>query len=511
MRHIARLAAAALVAIAAHSAKAETHVALSRFDATQAGDSFFGVQSPRDIERVGLRLKLTGDYANQPLVIKSVANDQDIAGRVKHQAFLNIGAAVDLFHRLTLNADLPVAVWQEGHSTMADIPSAHGAHVGDLRFGARLLVLKLHPLLRLSVNGQLWIPLGSDHSGAGAFVSDHKPRGRAELVVHGDSGRFVWAASAGYDFRREQEFVNSLVGDQVRITAAAGVRFFDNRLQVGPEAAASLETRVGDKYNRYLEALLGVRYYKPRGIDVGVAAGPGFSSGVGTPDYRIIASLGWAFAWDAPKPAPAPVAEPTPAPAVEPAPQPEPPPPPAPDRDGDGVADARDACVDVPGDAEHDGCPAVLDTDQDGIVDEVDACPADAGVADPDPVRNGCPPARIVGDQIVIMDAIQFENNKSTIKADSEDVLLAILKAVSSLPTDSRFVVQGHTDSRGSAKRNKALSEARAQAVVAWLAAHGVDAARFTAEGYGPAKPIADNKTEAGRKANRRVEIQIVR
>lgn len=511
MRYLARFTAAALVVIAAHSAKAQTHIAIQRFDATPAGDSFFGVQSPRDIERLGLRLKLTGDYSDHPLVIKRVSNEQDVAELVKHQLFLNVGAAVDLFHRLTLNLDIPVAVSQDGSDDIAAIPSANGAHIGDLRLGARVLVWKFHPLFRISLNGQLYIPIAPSHTEAGSYVSDHKVRGRYELVLHGDSGRFVWATTVGYDHRHEQDFVNTHLGDQVRISAAAGVRFFDNHLQVGPEAAVALETRVGDKYNRNVEALLGVRYYKYRGLDVGVAAGPGFSSGIGTPDYRIIASLGWAFGWDAPKPAPAPV-EPAPVPVVvEPAPQPEPPPPPAPDRDNDGIADARDACVDVPGDAEHDGCPAVLDSDKDSIVDELDACPADAGVADADPARNGCPAARVVGDKIVIMEAIQFENNKSTIKTDSEDVLLAILKAVNSLPTSSRFIVQGHTDNRGSAKRNKTLSEARAQAVVAWLAAHGVEADRFTAEGYGPSKPIADNKTEAGRKTNRRVEIQIVR
>jgi len=51
------------------------------------------------------------------------------------------------------------------------------------------------------------------------------------------------------------------------------------------------------------------------------------------------------------------------------------------------------------------------------------------------------------------------------------------------------------------------LSEKRAQAVVAWLTAHGVAAARLSAKGFGQDKPVADNSTEDGRAKNRRVEL----
>ncbi len=498
---------------------AQTHIALPRFDASPAGDAFFGVQSPRDIEHLGLRARATFDWADKPLVLRSTDDDENLAELARRQAILDLGAAFDLWQRITVSASLPIALSQTGQGGLGDVPSADGAHVGDLRVGARVLLWQASPLLRFSVAGNLWLPLGGSGSAANAYLSDHRARGRVELVAHGDSGRLVWAFAAGPDLRRAQRFVNVELGNAIRVSAAAGVRFFDQRLQVGPEATGSFRWNDSDRFNRNVEALLGVRYHERRGLDAGVAAGPGFTSGIGTPDFRVVASIGYAFGWDAPVPAPAPAPTPAPAPAPAPQPQPAPEPPvapappeaPAPDRDADGVADARDACVDVPGDAEHDGCPAVLDTDGDGIVEEVDACPADAGVADADPARNGCPAARIVGDQIIIMDQIQFETNKSVIKADSEVVLTAILKSINSLPQATRFIVEGHTDNRGGAKRNKVLSEGRAQAVVAWLASHGVDASRLEAHGYGPSKPIANNKTEAGRKANRRVEIHIVR
>lgn len=73
-----------------------------------------------------------------------------------------------------------------------------------------------------------------------------------------------------------------------------------------------------------------------------------------------------------------------------------------------------------------------------------------------------------------------------------------------------RVRVRGHTDSTAEDAYNLDLSRARAQAVVAWLVAHGVDAARLEAEGVGEAEPIDTNATEEGRARNRRVEFVIV-
>ena len=70
--------------------------------------------------------------------------------------------------------------------------------------------------------------------------------------------------------------------------------------------------------------------------------------------------------------------------------------------------------------------------------------------------------------------------------------------------------VLGHTDSVGSDAYNQQLSEQRAQAVANYLIQRGVQPARIATQGYGESMPIADNSTEAGRAANRRVEIKVV-
>lgn len=70
--------------------------------------------------------------------------------------------------------------------------------------------------------------------------------------------------------------------------------------------------------------------------------------------------------------------------------------------------------------------------------------------------------------------------------------------------------VYGHTDSTGSDSYNQALSERRAVAVADYLASRGVQPARIGTRGFGKSQPIASNDTDAGRAANRRVEIKIV-
>ena len=101
---------------------------------------------------------------------------------------------------------------------------------------------------------------------------------------------------------------------------------------------------------------------------------------------------------------------------------------------------------------------------------------------------------------------IHFDTGKADILPDSERVLNEIAKLLQQDPT-LKLRVEGHTDNQGAAPANQTLSERRAQAVVAWLVAHGVGAPRLTSAGLGQTKPIADNQTPDGRAKNRRVEL----
>jgi outer membrane protein OmpA-like peptidoglycan-associated protein len=186
-----------------------------------------------------------------------------------------------------------------------------------------------------------------------------------------------------------------------------------------------------------------------------------------------------------------------------------------PDSDKDGIVDADDACPDVPGavskDPKENGCPLDPDRDHDGIPNDTDACPSEAGPKDPDPQKNGCPRAILRGAEIRILDQVRFDEGSARITKGkaSTDLLNAIAKVMIEHSEIKKLEVQGHTDNRGDAKRNKKLSLDRANAVMKALVGLGLSASRFTAVGYGDERPIDSNETDAGRKANRRVEFHV--
>ncbi|MCE1189971.1 MAG: OmpA family protein [Ignavibacteria bacterium] len=74
----------------------------------------------------------------------------------------------------------------------------------------------------------------------------------------------------------------------------------------------------------------------------------------------------------------------------------------------------------------------------------------------------------------------------------------------------SKWIIEGHTDSRGSYEANKKLSLERAQAVYKYFVTRGISKSRLVVRGLGPDYPVADNGTEAGRTKNRRVVINRV-
>lgn len=102
---------------------------------------------------------------------------------------------------------------------------------------------------------------------------------------------------------------------------------------------------------------------------------------------------------------------------------------------------------------------------------------------------------------------VNFDFNKSTLRPDSEPVLEQVLAIFKNDPGYSGEI-GGHTDNIGKADYNMKLSQARADAVKAWLAAHGVDAKRMTTRGYGDTHPLVPNTSDANRFKNRRVELK---
>lgn len=104
---------------------------------------------------------------------------------------------------------------------------------------------------------------------------------------------------------------------------------------------------------------------------------------------------------------------------------------------------------------------------------------------------------------------ISFPSGQYAILPSFYDVLNSVALVLKEFDKTS-VKISGHTDSTGSFELNQTLSENRARAVADYLASQGVSRARLHSYGYGPRYPIASNDSDAGRAANRRVEIEIL-
>ncbi|RWW99632.1 OmpA family protein [Flavobacterium cerinum] len=178
-----------------------------------------------------------------------------------------------------------------------------------------------------------------------------------------------------------------------------------------------------------------------------------------------------------------------------------------PDTDGDGIADKNDKCPDVKGPKENGGCPWP-DTDGDGVLDKDDLCPDVKGTV----ANRGCPE---VSEEVVkrlndYAKTILFNSGKATFKDETYVVLENMNKILKEYP-NSKFILEGHTDSDGSNALNQTLSENRAAAVKTWLIEHGIASDRLRSVGFGETKPIASNKTAKGKAENRRVEVKLIK
>ena len=112
-----------------------------------------------------------------------------------------------------------------------------------------------------------------------------------------------------------------------------------------------------------------------------------------------------------------------------------------------------------------------------------------------------------------MLDSVLFDSGKADLRSSAHRVLDKVAKVLQELP-EQPIGVEGHTDNvpikHSGWADNKALSVARASAVVQYLQQQGVSPSHLPAIGYGEVRPIASNNTAVGRQKNRRVEIVIL-
>ena len=110
---------------------------------------------------------------------------------------------------------------------------------------------------------------------------------------------------------------------------------------------------------------------------------------------------------------------------------------------------------------------------------------------------------------ITLSGSVLFTSAKWDLSPSAQLKLNDVGNALTQQDPVSKMVVEGHTDSQGSASFNQDLSQHRAQAVRDYLVTRGIASDRISAQGFGLTRPVGDNATTEGRANNRRVEIVV--
>ncbi len=512
-------------------------------------------------------------FALNPLRAGNVTNDgTTLRGSpgdiITTQLSTYMSGGVQVLDRLTLGGTFPIAWFESGNQlnyrTGSNVATANysttGPAVGDMRLDARYVVWHSEET-RQSLGAQLsvWVPTGAGSStnfgGDGGNLA-----AMPMLTYEWTPPHFVTlVGNVGVDVRSEHSLgdpvgyqgpANGLgIGTELRWAIGAFLPLMGDKCRVGasifgqtglvdtgitgPTAFTARNTPI--EWN--VEGRMRLPQFGWEHFYVGAGGGSLILDGYGAPDFRLVVLAGSYFPIEDTNPH-SPEArarvrtrireslkdtdgdgipDDIDACPTEPEDHKDPDPMdgcPAPsDRDGDGIPDQFDKCPDVPEDKDgiddQDGCPED-DADSDGIPDAKDACPKEPGQPDPDPKKNGCPKfIKLEGSSVRVLQQVHFQTASATILPDSFPMLQEIANLLKVNPSIKKMRIEGHTDNHGAAEMNLDLSKRRAASVRTWLQEHGIDQGRLESEGYGLARPIDTNATDAGRAANRRVEFKI--
>lgn len=296
----------------------------------------------------------------------------DVVGRiVDHQIKAELMAALGLFDWLDIGLAVPFVLAQSGEgSSSFGIDTISGFALGDIRITPKLRLLKNADFggVGLAIAAPLYIPSGDQDS----FNGDGGFRAEPRVAFDYASDFLTIVANVGVAVRPERVSQNHVNGTALRYGLGAEVPIVDPLsliaswygsvgLQDGRDPA-DLSAAADNAHARPMELLGGVQLDLPANLVAQAGAGAGLNSSIGSPDFRVFASLNY-----------------TPRGA---------------DSDGDGILDNDDDCPQDPEDKDRfedgDGCPDT-DNDSDGILDTADECPDDPEDMDNFEDTNGCP------------------------------------------------------------------------------------------------------------------------
>jgi outer membrane protein OmpA-like peptidoglycan-associated protein len=428
-------------------------------------------------------------YAYDPVVV--VVDGEEAGAPVEHLLAADLVASMNVWAGLEFGVGLPVTLWSEENldpGQAAGAPVAPGTAFGDItvRVGYRLRLAD-HSALALHVPVLLPTTGSDDPLGLGLGV-------RPTVAFMQRVGSVELLFNLSYLVRGRAETLDYSGGDE--LGARFGARFsLDDAWRSAVLLDLGLASAVRDFFaaaSTPAEGRVGFEHWLTKDLSLTVFAGTGLSTGVGAADFRAGVGLGYGVN-----------------PPYRPRPDPS-----SGDADGDGILDQRDQCPDDPEDPDgyedDDGCPDD-DNDGDGILDVDDGCPNAPetvnGISDED----GCPDlVRLEDTLIATFEPVHFRTNSEEILPQSHPMLDEVVAILETNP-DLRIRIEGHTDDVGDDQVNLDLSQRRADSVRRYLVDHGVPSGQLDAVGHGETRPLAGNRTRAGRAQNRRVEFHIVR
>ena len=505
---------------------------INHFEAAAGPHNYIVTNHPAVLPHLVPSAWLLLSYANDPLVYRDPDTGAQLGPAIiANQVNAEVAAALGLFDRFEVGVVAP-AYFMNGAGFDGTGLTALGT--GDLRVLAKALLTPWNEGVvasaRLSSDIIPIAQLLNSNGAAGALAGDVFPNVTPAFSVGFNSQHFRLGLDLGLLLRvpREIDGDQLRTGSQVTYGAGAEVSILPGFVYLtGDLNGRAAPTFLGSDRDRFpLEADLGLKFFTGP-VLLMVGGGTGVIPDYGAPDFRIFAAVGWYQRPSDKGPS---------------------------DRDRDGIVDESDRCPDDPEDkdgfADEDGCPdpdndgdGILDgvdkcpmepedkdrwqdedgcpeddNDGDGIIDGQDECPNDPEVKNNFEDDDGCPDEAtkkkqvvVKRDKIEITDKIFFAFDSDRILPQSYELLNNVARVINEHSEIPMIFIEGHTDGDGPDAYNLDLSDRRSKSVMRYLHETGkVEAARLKAQGFGEQKPIADNNTEAGKAANRRVEFRIV-
>jgi outer membrane protein OmpA-like peptidoglycan-associated protein len=238
------------------------------------------------------------NYVRKPAQIIRKSNNEMITETIAHNNILSLYNSMGFWNRLEIGITLPFELSQkttglqylgENYTTRLD----NG--LGNLVFMTKLRLFSLDydSIFHIGLIGPVELPTSTYSSIIGYDAPSFSP----QLVLEFDSKYVDVGINIGYSLRMDNNLVfnsqNISMGDA--LIGSLGVKFavLKDKIEIVNDNYFSMDVNEQDEEEIPVEIFGGLRFYLPRGFQVDAGAGMGLTKGIGAPEYRLVAGIGW--------------------------------------------------------------------------------------------------------------------------------------------------------------------------------------------------------------------------